>query len=185
MTGVHARAANFVTAARDDEAALIGAVRRGDEAAFRRLFDAHVDAVAAVAGRILGDGADADDVVQDTFLAAFRSLGGFGMRSGVRTWLHRIAVNFALRRRMRRARELPRETVETAGDGAARVEATLDLARAAAALERIDEKKREALLLHELHGMTAQEIADLLCAPLSTVLSRIARGRRELEEKSR
>lgn len=167
----------------NEDAALIGAIRRGDEEAFRKLFDQHVDAVYAVAARIVGQGAAAEDVVQETFLAAFRSIGGFGMRCAVRTWLHRIAVNFALKHRARATRKLQIETLVEVGsetDTVAQMIARFDLEQVAAALGGLDDRKREALLLHGMHGMTAQEIADTLGAPLSTILSRLSRGRREL-----
>ncbi len=173
----------------DDEAVLLRALRRGEEAAFRRLFELHVDAVHRVAARIVGAGGDADDVVQETFVAAFLSIGSFGMRAAVRTWLHRIAVNFALKHKARRARaarageaggemhgEAPADPETLAGS-------RQNLDRLSVALEALDAKKREALLLHEVHGMTAQEIADTLGTPLSTVLSRIARGRREVGDR--
>jgi RNA polymerase sigma factor (sigma-70 family) len=92
-----------------DEAVLARA-RAGDEEAFRQLTEPHRRELQVHCYRILGSMQDAEDLVQETLLAAWRSLEGFEGRASVRSWLYRIATNRclnALRARSRRPREVP------------------------------------------------------------------------------
>jgi RNA polymerase sigma-70 factor, ECF subfamily len=176
-------AAQRAVKAADEERELVQAARHGDEGAFRRIFDLQVEGVRAAAARVVGEGADADDVVQDTFLAAFRNLKRFQGRSSLRTWLYRIAVNFALQRRAAsRLRDTAGLDCAVAGSEEGRMAARIDLHKALAAMALLDDGKRSALVLHELEGMTAEQIARSQGRPLSTVLSRLARGRRALAQ---
>jgi RNA polymerase sigma factor (sigma-70 family) len=86
-------------------AGTLARARAGDEQAFRELTDPYRGELLAHCYQILGSVADAEDMLQETLLAAWRGLNGFEGRSSVRTWLHRIAVNGclnALRDRSRR-----------------------------------------------------------------------------------
>jgi RNA polymerase sigma-70 factor (ECF subfamily) len=80
----------------DSDALAIARVRAGDDDAFRELVERHGRAVFHVAFRVTGRVEDAEDVVQETFLRAYRQLDRFEARSNVRTWLHRIATNCAI-----------------------------------------------------------------------------------------
>jgi RNA polymerase sigma-70 factor (ECF subfamily) len=75
---------------------LIARAQQGDEAAFRRLVDGHRRELEVHCYRILGSSQDAEDVVQETFMAAWRGIAGFEARASVRTWLYRIATNRCL-----------------------------------------------------------------------------------------
>src|SRR6187401_2132823 len=89
----------------DTEADILARARSGDTAAFRALVDRHARTVFRLAYRMTGNEHDAEDVVQEAFLKAYRSLGSFEERSQVSSWLYRIASNCAfdvLRRRQRR-----------------------------------------------------------------------------------
>src|SRR5882724_3607174 len=91
-------------------AGTLARARAGDEQAFRELTDPYRGELLAHCYQILGSVADAEDMLQETLLAAWRGLTGFEGRSSVRAWLHRIAVNGclnALRDRSRRPREVP------------------------------------------------------------------------------
>src|SRR5215472_14171950 len=91
------------------EAALSSA-RGGDESAFRELVEPYRRELHVHCYRLLGSLQDAEDVVQETLLAAWRGLSGFQERASLRTWLYRIATNRclnALRERKRRPRALP------------------------------------------------------------------------------
>ena len=79
-----------------DDVHLIERLRMGDDVAFTELVEHHAAPLLAVTRRILRDEEDARDAVQETFVAAFRSIGEFQSESRVSTWLHRIAVNCAL-----------------------------------------------------------------------------------------
>lgn len=87
-----------------DEQDLLAALQAGDDRAFERLVRMHVDPLHAVAMRLLQNPADADEVVQEAFLSAYRNLAGFRGDARLKTWLHRIVVNAALQRLRQRKR---------------------------------------------------------------------------------
>ena len=78
------------------DAAVVALARGGDSEAFRALVERHGRAVFRVAHRMTGNAQDAEDVVQETFLKAYRQLGRFESRANFGTWLHRIAVNCSI-----------------------------------------------------------------------------------------
>src|SRR5215216_7020417 len=78
------------------DAAAVALARDGNSEAFRALFDRHSRAVYRLAHRMTGNPQDAEDVVQETFLKAYRQLGRFESRANFSTWLHRIAVNCSI-----------------------------------------------------------------------------------------
>jgi RNA polymerase sigma-70 factor, ECF subfamily len=169
----------------------------GDTDSFNQLIRRWEKPIYALAFRTIGREDDARDVVQETFLRAFRGLGGFKGQAKFSSWLYRIALNLC-RDWMRRERRAPIvatpdgvDLVELAGegDGAVRADDLVvrkDLSRAvAAAMRTLPEEQRSAIVLKEYHGLTFQEIADLLGCPLSTVKTRLYQGmtvlRRELD----
>ena len=141
------------------------------------------------------EGAAAEDVLQETFLAAWRAAGSFEGRSAARTWLLTIARNQAWHHRERAARlpvddgaELP-ELGEAAGwgaqspeEGALRSERRALLARALAALAPED---REVLVLRDLEELTGEEAAAALGLSLAAVKSRLHRARQRLAAELR
>ena len=144
----------------------------------------------------IGREEDARDVCQETFLRAYRALKGFRGQSKFSSWLYRIAINLC-RDWMRRERRAPvmqppedvdlmdlaaaREPFESIEDRIARNDLSRAVERAMAVLS---EEQRAAIVLKEYHGLTFQEIADLVGCPLSTVKTRLYQGltvlRREL-----
>jgi RNA polymerase sigma-70 factor (ECF subfamily) len=169
----------------------------GDTESFNHLIKRWERPIYALAYRTIGREEEARDVVQETFLRAFRGLAGFKGQAKFSSWLYRIALNLC-RDWMRRERRAPVvaapdgvDLVELAGEGdaAVRVDDLVvrkDLSRAvAAAMRALPEEQRSAILLKEYHGLTFQEIADLLGCPLSTVKTRLYQGmtvlRRELD----
>jgi len=79
-----------------DDEVIIGQVLAGDRDAYRTLLERHGRAVYRLALRITGNPSDAEDVVQEAFLRAYRRLNGFEARASFRTWISRIAANYAL-----------------------------------------------------------------------------------------
>jgi RNA polymerase sigma-70 factor, ECF subfamily len=169
----------------------------GDTDSFNQLIKRWEKPIYALAYRTIGREDDARDVVQETFLRAFRGLGGFKGQAKFSSWLYRIALNLC-RDWMRRERRTPVvaapdgvDLIELAGEGEGAVRADdlvvrKDLSRAvAAAMRALPEEQRAAIVLKEYHGLTFQEIADLLGCPLSTVKTRLYQGmtvlRRELD----
>ena len=147
----------------------------------------HLDAAHNLARYLLRDTQDAEDAVQDAFLRAIRHFDGFRGVDG-RAWILSIVRNTCLTRlRGRRSRggnvEFDEEihTIEESSPGP-----EADLARHAATesvregLDRLQVEFREVLVLRELEGLSYKEIAQVAGVPIGTVMSRLARGRKQL-----
>lgn len=161
----------------------------GDAEAFRELYRNHRQHVARLVQRILGPDPEVEDVIQEVFIQVHRSLPSFQGSSLLSTWIHRVAVNVALQhiRKRRRRRAGPVVSAADPPDPAATdLPADEEVARADrlhklyAALERISPKKRTVFVLHEVEGMTAEQIARLMRAPLITVRTRLFYARKAL-----
>ena len=175
-------AVNESTERSDNE--LIEESLHGDTGAFGALVLRYHKVVIAVAYRICGDGALAEDVAQDTFIRVWDRLSSFRPEGNFRGWICRIAANLTvdvLRRRKPTA-ELSEGALEADTEGP---EATaLRNERAAAvqaALMRLPLHSRTALVLREYEGLSYREIADTLDIPLGTVKSRLNDARRRLQ----
>ena len=147
---------------------------------FARLVEAHQQAVRAFLRRLCGDPAEADDLAQEVFIAAWTGLDSFRSGADFRLWLYGIAYRkFLAGRRAagrRRKREtLVAETAETAATPDA--EARLDLQKALMALS---EPQRAAVALCLAAGVSHGDAAVLLALPLGTVKAHVARGRATL-----
>jgi RNA polymerase sigma-70 factor, ECF subfamily len=168
----------------------------GDTESFNQLVVRWERPIYALAYRVIGREEDARDVTQETFLRAFRSLGGFRGQAKFSSWLYRIALNLCRdwSRRERRAplAEPPEgiDLVELAAEQGP-LESIEDLvvrqdlgARVQKAMSRLSDEQRTTIILKEYQGLTFQEIADLQGCPLSTVKTRLYQGltvlRREL-----
>jgi RNA polymerase sigma-70 factor (ECF subfamily) len=160
--------------------------RGGDIAAFHELVQRHAASLLGMAAMLVGNAADAEDVVQETLAGAFRGLGGFRGDSSVKTWLTRILLRQAaglLRKRMRHpAVSLEAGETEAPSVGAAtdRADARMDLA---AALADMSEEHRQVLVLRELQGLSYDEISRILNVPCGTVESRLFRARRAMQDR--
>jgi len=150
----------------------------------------------ATAMRLTRNRADAEDLVQDTFVKAFRHSNQFTRGTNLRAWLYTILHNTWRNRRRdasRDAVEVDSEQVELAAAGAGGGEpvetperilmrSTLD-ADLQAALDELPDAFRQAVWLRDVEEFTYAEIAEMLNVPMGTVMSRISRGRRLLFEK--
>jgi RNA polymerase sigma-70 factor (ECF subfamily) len=167
---------------------LVARSKTGDTESFNQLIKRWERPIFALAYRTLGREEDARDVTQETFFRAFRALGGFKGDAKFSSWLYRIALNLC-HDWMRRDRRTPlvavpegvevehlhadRQPAESVEDLAARAELSRVVARA---MERLPAEQRQAIILKEYHGLTFQEIADLMKCPLSTVKTRVYQG---------
>jgi RNA polymerase sigma-70 factor (ECF subfamily) len=167
---------------RRGDAELVDGARQGDLDAFEVLFRRHSPRVHTVALRVLGDGADAEEATQDTFVQVWKSLASFRGESRFTTWVHRICVNRCsrtLRRRGERLEPLP----ELADRRPGPAEMTVlrdELAAVESALSRLTDEQRSALVLREFGGLSYQEVAVVLGTSLTAARSRIRRARLEL-----
>ena len=177
---------------------LVARSRGGDLDSFNQLVLRWERPIYALAYRVIGREEDARDVAQETFLRAFRALNGFKGQAKFSSWLYRITLNLC-RDWIRRERRTPItptpegvDLIELAGE-ATPSESIEDLVSrkqlglaVAKAMALLPEEQRTAIILKEYHGLTFQEIADLLDCPLSTVKTRLYQGltvlRRHLQE---
>lgn len=147
----------------------------------------HGPAVLSRLRRMFGVHADIDDTFQQVMLEVVRGLPGFAGRSELSTWIHRITLNVAyqrMRRSYRSAGLVPLDTVSEPASGDDGAQELLERAEAArllhACLELLPPKKRVAVVLHDLEGLTLQAIGDQIGSPLQTVASQLKAGRAEL-----
>ena len=159
-------------------------VLSGDRAAFQQIVDATSQKLVRLGTRIMGNQADAEDVVQEAYVKAYRALtgGGFERRSSTSTWLYRIVVNGAIdakRSRTRRA-ESSDEQVDPGWDGAAFAEARLGLAELDEWLAALPTDQRAALVLQAMEGLNNTEIAQVMGVSEGAVEQRLVRARATL-----
>ena len=173
-----------------DEAELVGAARSGDRGAFdelvRRTF---VDAF-TLARRLTGNEEDARDVVQETYLRAWKGIGKFRGDAAFSTWLYRITANAASSNVQRRRRhrvepfaddfEPVDERAETIVSQGAESAETLD--RISDALDELPAKLRTVVVLKDVYGLPHEEIADELGITVSAAKVRLHRARRKLRD---
>jgi RNA polymerase sigma-70 factor, ECF subfamily len=164
---------------------LLHRVARGDGDSFHKLVARHADRLYRVAMSLVGNVADAEDVLQEALAGAFRGAGKFEGRSSVKSWLTRIVVTQAAKfwrskkgKRDQRLEDDVRPAPESGG--MASVDAKLDLQKC---LQQLSEEHRQVLVLREIDGMGYEEIAQILGVPRGTVESRLFRARAELKKK--
>jgi RNA polymerase sigma-70 factor, ECF subfamily len=168
--------------------ALLARLRDGDPDAFNRIYRAHVAAVYRRLTRVLGPVPERDDLTQDVFLALYRALPQFRGEAKLTTLIHRIALNKAfeyLRRQSRRravALDDFDDVLEMTTSPEERVRARESLAIVFACLARIKPKKRIALLLRVVDGLSFEEIGELVDATPEAVAKRVQHGQRELDQ---
>jgi RNA polymerase sigma-70 factor, ECF subfamily len=175
---------------------LVERLKKGDEAALAEIVERHREKLCAVAFSFLRDRHDAEEIVQDAFVRAFRAIGQFRGDSSLATWLHRITLNLArnrywyFRRRFRHStlsldRPLEQDGLTTMGDlfadndaGPSRRAATTDFSElVAGSMEKLLPRHREILTLRNILDCSYADIAAQLGINEGTVKSRIARAR--------
>ena len=172
----------------------------GEKVAFDTLVTKYQRRLFRVAIRMVGDTAEAEDVVQETFIKAYRALSQFRGDSAFFTWLYRIAVNAARNSLESKGRRLPElHSNKSDDDETFNVELYLNdidtpesllLSKQIAqtvnqAMEALPDDWRMALSLREIDGLSYEEIAEMMACPIGTVRSRIFRARESIAEKIR
>lgn len=171
-----------------DDIELLRQAGQGNHGAFRILVERHATYLWGVAHALTANAHDAEDLVQETFIAALK--GGFRGEASVRTWLVKILVRRAGMLRRTRWHRMPRVALdqaheqEPAGGGepnpAATTEARLDLSEM---LDSLSPEHRQVIVLRELQGLSYEQIADALGVPRGTVESRLHRAREQLRTR--
>jgi RNA polymerase sigma-70 factor (ECF subfamily) len=174
---------------KESDLALVARCRNGDLGAFEELYKAHAGRLYSLAFRMLGNAADAEDLLQEIFLSAHRKLESFRGDAALGTWLYRLAMNQILdyvRSRAARAGQLtdglddasvlPDAGGHRLGD---RVVDRIDLERA---LGELPDGCRAAFVLHDVEGLEHKEIADVLGIAEGTSKSQVHKARLRLRK---
>lgn len=159
---------------------LWSSVAAGDLEAFEVLVRRHQASLIRFLERFLGNRSDAEDVAQETFLAALRRPEAYQGRASVRSWLFAIAKNSAREFLRARGRRRHREVARSVRDRAAHPDPSETWIREL--LAAMPDKLREALLVCDLHGFTYEEAAEILKCPVKTVSTRLFRARERMVE---
>lgn len=170
-----------------------------DQADFERDAMQFAGQLYSAALRMTRNPADAEDVVQETYLKAYRAYGTFKAGTNLKAWLYRILTNTYInryRKKQRRPSEvelgelqdlyLYRRLGEQSGASQSAEEEVLDSfvdADVKQALESLPEKFRMPVLLADVEGFSYKEIAEIIDVPIGTVMSRLHRGRKALQKK--
>lgn len=173
--------------------------QRAERQAFEREALGHMDALYGTALRLTRSEADAEDLVQDTFVRAYRFYDRFEAGTNVKAWLFRILTNTFINRYRRRTRErvaLETPQASTVGDGVMSRAVMLALTEPVStaerpllaqeierALEELPEDYRTVVLLADVEELSYREIADVVGCPIGTVMSRLHRARRVLQTR--
>lgn len=174
--------------------AVVDRVVKGDIDAFSVLVGKYQDRIYSAVYNYVSNSEDAVDITQDAFVKAYSKLRSFDSGSTFYTWLYRIAVNTAidfLRKRKSRPvdslddekfNEMGFEPVShDAGADPVKVFSTNEQQRMLKqAISSLSEKLRSVIVLHDVEGLSQEEVADILKVPIGTVKSRVSRGRAEL-----
>jgi RNA polymerase sigma-70 factor (ECF subfamily) len=181
-----------------DEAVLVARLQAGDQAAYAQLVEEHAGRIYRLALRMMGNEADAEDVLQETFLSAFKSINTFQARSSLSTWLYRIASNVALMRLRRNepvqvsvdeplerddGEMIPRQFFDFCclpEEELVRDEVRQEMKRA---VEELPPNLRSVFVLRDIEELSTSETADALDLSISAVKSRLMRARLKLREQ--
>jgi len=178
-----------------DDSTAVERFKKGEKAAFEELVLKYQDRIYNLCRHMLGNGHDAEDAAQDTFIKAYQKLKDFRPEASCYTWLYRIAVNTCLDYKKRPFWE----SLFSKSEGGASIdepasnwpspETLCESKQIGLALHtsirNLPSKLRTAIILHEIEGLSYSEIADVLEISMGTVKSRISRAREELKKTLR
>jgi RNA polymerase sigma-70 factor (ECF subfamily) len=180
----------------EEDEALVARAQRGDTGAFDILIDRYKQRLYATVYHMTSNHEDANDLVQDAFIKAYRSLHTFKGQSSFYTWIYRIAVNRTInfiKRRKNKGHfslndvdndiESDPDFVELMSHVTPRTEAGLNELQKTLneALQKLSEEHRTAVILHDVQGLTHADIAKIMRCPETTVRSRLFYARQQLQ----
>lgn len=170
----------------DPDLRLVRLIGAGEEAAFRVLVDRHLDRLVRVAERVLGNRADAEEVVQEVFARVWKHAADWQSGNArYATWLHRVTVNLC-QDRLRKRREVGVDELPDAPSAEPLPDAQLEQRsradRIKAAINQLPERQRVAIVLCHYEQLGNQDAAQIMDVSVEAVESLLARGRRTLKE---
>jgi RNA polymerase sigma-70 factor, ECF subfamily len=178
---------------------LVERCRQADERAFDEIVQRHKNKIYNYVCRMTNDSPDAEDITQEVFIKAYVSIGTFRNDASVDTWLYRIATNLVIDR-FRRGKRAPQTVpvledeedalhelpaTERDSDPAAQAQLAELQGEVKRALAALPPKLRSAIVMHDLEGLSYEEVAAAVGCPVGTVKSRLFNGRNLLKEKLR
>lgn len=185
---------------RDTDASLVARVQSGDKRAFDLLILKYQRRIIRLLSRMVSNQSELEDLAQETFVKAYRSIGQFRGDSAFYTWLYRIAINTARNwHALQKRRPQPAEPIKTdTGETFHQIDNLTDIDTPEAimagrqvadvinqAISELPEDLRNALILREVEGLAYDEIAQIMNCPIGTVRSRIFRARDAIASKLR
>lgn len=186
----------------NSDAWLVGRALENDLAAFEQLVERYQGKMVGYAARMLGDADEAEDVAQEVFIKAYRSLASFRGDSAFSTWIYRIATNLCIdriRKRKRRPQQAysldepvdkeeergVREIPDASGEPNHNVEREELREHVRQVMAGMPEKMRTVLVLCDIQGLSYEQIAKILKCPIGTVKSRLFHARADLGRRLR
>jgi RNA polymerase sigma-70 factor (ECF subfamily) len=165
----------------DEGTSLLRRAKAGDTEAFEQIVRQHERQVFRVALRLLGSVEDAQDAAQETLLRLHRHLGRIDELQSCAAWLYRVTVNVANDMLRKRRKVVPLEEISSRAeaDGAVGLEERRELV--SRALLELPQKKRAAIVLRDIEGLSTREVAEILESSEATVRSQISTGRVKLK----
>lgn len=188
-----------MTTDRESDGLLVERVQAGERQAFDLLVSKYQRRLMRLVSRIVHDPAEAEDVVQESFIKAFRALRHFRGDSAFYTWLYRIGINTAKNFLVTQSRRAPMAPTDAEGaevfeesEGLRDINtpesmlASKQIAETVnAAMDALPIDLRTAILLREIEGLSYEEISEIMSCPIGTVRSRIFRAREVIADKLR
>lgn len=189
-----------MTVERDIDQLLVERVQRGDKKAFELLVSKYQRKLFRLVLRLVHDHAEAEDIVQESFIKAYRALVNFRGDSAFYTWLYRIGINTAKNHLVTKNRRAPTSThsdIEELenfieADGLRDINTPESILASKQIAETVNvvmmslpDELRNAISLREIEGLSYEEISEVMMCPIGTVRSRIFRAREAIAEKLR
>ncbi len=183
----------------DTDAALVKRVQEGDSSAFDLLFDRYKHRIHSLISRFLDNNEDVEDVLQDSFIKAYKALPKFRGESQFYTWLYRIATNTAKNHLSAKARKPVNKDIDMdeeiyineiselqETENPANLLESQELEQIINdAVQRLEPELRSAITLREYAGLSYEQIAQIMDCPVGTVRSRIFRARESISNRIR
>lgn len=179
------------------ETRLAKLARTGDRSAFAELVDLYKDKIYHLANRMLGNRQEAEDIVQETFLRVYKNLDRYDETQKFSTWIYRIGTNLCIDHMRKRKASYSLDADFGEGEGTdgysmlpsdektpeSQVILSETQMRIRKAIDMLPETYKSVVVLRYLHDMSLQEIGDVLQMPVTTVKTRVHRGREYLRKR--